>query len=265
MVVPRLSYSDAVMRVEASDIPSLVSLHYAGKSEGPVFEFGFDMNEFAVESENLEFSHPAMNICRTVVLDYFRDIEKRVRPDRRVFCFEAVSLSAGDHHFLSQICLSMGFPVSESARYLSGENMDFQDNFPELGLFRDIVFLFHLMTQPSSDSLPEVRRWKPVHAALKWKIKTNNEKKVSFSVHGFGRSLSWKPRKKRVRRNSIFSGIFGTSNPRRPPSAADPKNLVGKNVETEDDILHLQKLPTFEGKNQAQMPMERARCFTGVC
>ena len=83
----------------------------------------------------------------------------------------------------------MGFP-SEGPRYLSGENMDFQDNFPELGLFRDIVFLFHLMTQPSGNSLPEIRRWKPVDAALKWKINVDNENRlvcyswIRRSLHG---------------------------------------------------------------------------------
>ena len=130
--------------------------------------------------------------------------------------------------------------------YLSGENLELLDNFPELGLFRDIIFLFHLMTQPSSDALPEVKRWKPVDVALSWRVKKNTNEKVVFTVTGFGRPLSWEPRERRNRSNtSIFSGFFGVSRPRAPPSSADPKNIIGKKVETEDDILHVLELPNF--------------------
>ena len=58
--------TDAVIRKKACDIPSM-PLHYNADAEGPIKIFGFDMNEFAIESENLEFSEPSMNIARTMV------------------------------------------------------------------------------------------------------------------------------------------------------------------------------------------------------
>jgi hypothetical protein len=240
--------TDAVMRIKACDIPSILSLHYSGDAEGPVARFGFNMNEFAIESENLEFSDPSMNIARTMVLDYFNGIDKSVSSNHRIFNFEKLTLSCGDQALLSQVCLATGFPLNSTVlpMYLSGENLELLDNFPELALFRDIVFLFHLMTQPSSDALPEVKRWKPVDAALSWKVKKNTNDKVVFTVMGFGRPLSWEPRESRNRsQSSVFSGFFGISRPRAPPSSADPKNIIGKNVETEDDILHVLELPTF--------------------
>ena len=60
------------------------------------------MNEFAVESENLEFSEPSMNIARTMVLDYFSGIEKCVTQDHRIFNFEKLTLSNGDQALLSK-------------------------------------------------------------------------------------------------------------------------------------------------------------------
>jgi hypothetical protein len=36
----------------------------------------------------------------------------------------------------------MGFPRDDLPSYLSGENTLILDNFPELGFFRDIVYLF---------------------------------------------------------------------------------------------------------------------------
>lgn len=38
--------------------------------------------------------------------------------------------------------VQMGFPRDDLASYLSGENPLVLDNFPELGFFRDIVYLF---------------------------------------------------------------------------------------------------------------------------
>ena len=106
--------TDAVMRKKACDIPSILSLHYSGDAEGPISRFGFDMNEFAVESENLEFSEPSMNIARTMVLDYFSGIEKCVTQDHRIFNFEKLTLSNGDQALLSQVCLATGFPLNST-------------------------------------------------------------------------------------------------------------------------------------------------------
>ena len=102
--------TDAVIRKKACDIPSMLSLHYNADAEGPIKMFGFDMNEFAIESENLEFSEPSMNIARTMVLDYFNGINKVVDEDHLIFNFTKLTLGNGDKAWLSQVCLAMGFP-----------------------------------------------------------------------------------------------------------------------------------------------------------
>ena len=101
------------------------------------------MNEFAIESENLEFSEPSMNIARTMVLDYFNGINMVVDEDHFIFNFAKLTLGNGDKAWLSQVCLAMGFPLSSTLVpvYLSGENLELMDNFPELH-FAILYFCF---------------------------------------------------------------------------------------------------------------------------
>jgi hypothetical protein len=42
----------------------------------------------------------------------------------------------------------MGFPRDDLASYLSGATPLVLDNFPELGFFRDIVYLFKVKAKP---------------------------------------------------------------------------------------------------------------------
>lgn len=42
----------------------------------------------------------------------------------------------------------MGFPRDDLASYLSGATPLVLDNFPELGFFRDIVYLFKVKPKP---------------------------------------------------------------------------------------------------------------------
>ena len=78
------------------------------------------------------------------------------------------------------------------------------DNFPELGLFRDIAFLFHLMTQPSSDALPEVKRWKPVDVALSWKVKKIQVRRL-FSKSLVSTPIIMGSKEKETDHNRLFS------------------------------------------------------------
>ena len=64
--------ADAVLRIVAEDIPSQLSLHYSGRTPGPVHPFGFEIGTFARESEYLIFSSPEMHTARCQVLDYFK-------------------------------------------------------------------------------------------------------------------------------------------------------------------------------------------------
>jgi hypothetical protein len=118
---------------------------------------------------------------------------------------------------------------------------------------------------PTSDALPEIRAWMPTDAQLTWTYKRKTEKVKNslgqtkevevrfFVVNAFERKLKTNykgPRDAATAPKSILQKIqelFSTGHPRAPPSGANPSNLVGKQVETEDDILHIKKLPDFNG------------------
>ena len=79
-------------------------------------------------------------------------------------------------------------------------------------------------------------------------------------IHGFSRKLEVVPWKegdsgdKGTGWRSAMGGGFlatifggGDTRPRCPPSGGNPSNLAGKRVDTEEDVLHLTNLPTFDG------------------
>ena len=51
----------------------------------------------------------------------------------------------------------MGFSRDEPWLYLSGDNPELLDVYPELGYLRDIVYLLKAFMAPTSDALPEVK------------------------------------------------------------------------------------------------------------
>lgn len=66
------------------------------------------------------------------------------------------SAHASIHLLSSQICLHMGFSRHEPWLYLSGDNPELLDVYPEIGYLRDIVYLLKAFMAPTSDALPEV-------------------------------------------------------------------------------------------------------------
>lgn len=50
----------------------------------------------------------------------------------------------------------MGFSRTQPWFYLSGDNPELLDVYPELGYLRDIVYLLKAFMAPTSDALPEV-------------------------------------------------------------------------------------------------------------
>ena len=178
--------TDCVLRTRACDIPSLLSLHYSGQAEGPVHPFGFDAGYFRLESDNAKLADPYLQVVRSQCLDYFTQLRNSLRDQNIIFRFEAsMEFGAGERALLDQLCLQMGFPRDDLPAFLSGENPLVLDNFPELGFFRDIVYLFKALLAPSSDALPELRPWRARDAALSWAYRPAG----GFSVRGFGAKL----------------------------------------------------------------------------
>mmetsp|Transcript_14534 Transcript_14534/g.21938 ORF Transcript_14534/g.21938 Transcript_14534/m.21938 type:complete len:1946 (+) Transcript_14534:90-5927(+) len=285
--------SDAVLRRTACDVPSWVSRHYNGDADGPTRPYGFDLGLYDVESQFSAFIEPHLCVARTAVLDYFASIGRVVNSrDRMLFAFERAALiGSAEHQLLSQLCLQTGFPVLEQPEvYLTGERPELLDCYPELGLFRDIVFTFKALQAPTSDGLPPVRAWRPEDAALFWSSRPNNPKPkdkrppnykvpqrtlVVKAFSGYTLAIQYDDvvekdsqkkgvvdgavalaEEKRVTKRSTwrhFLDIVGLGRlPRAPPSKADPSVLIGQKVQTEEDILFVRHLPDFDGQLNAR-------------
>ena len=254
------SVCDAALRKIATDVPSQSALHYSGKAKGPVFPFGFDMGNFAEESEFLKFSTPEAAAARTQVLDYFHQMKKTVPEDHLLFRFDKGNeCCAADKVFIDQLCLQMGFQRGCELQFITGANQNLLDHYPEIGFFRDIVFMFKLVMVPTSDKLPELRPWTPEEAALSWGIDGENNYVVSSfggrkldAGQGLETSVEEAQLRQAIPRRNLFTrllrfvGIEGKKS-RSTPSQANPSILLGERVETEDDILHIRNLPDFDG------------------
>ena len=254
--------TDAAIRKIALDTPSQVSLHYSGKALGPVKPFGFEMGNFAEESEFLKFTTPEMACGRAQVLDYFHNMKKVVRQDHMMFRFDLSNdCTDGDKVFIDQVCLQMGFVRGMEKEYLSGYNRNMLDHYPEIGYFRDIVFMFKLVMVPTNDKLPELRPWSPEECALQWSVGKDPEAN-NYRVYGFKRELDCiqiteksveeRQLEAAIPQRGIFhklSRLLGAKKAisRANPSASNPSVLLNERVDTEDDILHIRKLPDFDG------------------
>lgn len=260
--------ADSLMRKIASDIPSHYSLHYAGKAPGPIKPFGFEMGKFAIESEFLQFNTPETAAARTQILDYFTHVKKAVDVEHMLFRFERMNeCSTGDLQFINQLSLYSGFDTQFAGEYITGERPEILENYPEVGYFRDIVFLFKLVMVPSSDSLPEVRPWDIIDGSLRWSVKNN-----VYSVYGFKRKLEClypdiddddSVISQKLPSRGLFSRLWRfiglTAKPRTLPSKANPSILAGEQIDTEDDVLHIRTLPSFDdtmGARDAELMLQ---------
>jgi len=257
--------ADATLRLRVDDAPSAFIQHYAGYAEGPITPFGFEIGPFAVEAEYLRFHCPERTSRLTQILDYFHSLKKTISKDHMIYRWEdesagGMSFGVGEARLIDQVCLQMGInrdAPEHLAKFHTGELREFADSYPEMRSLRDILFMFKLLMAPTSDALPELARWKPIDAALDWSV-TNREGSFDLTVRAFGRQLSIPPWKEPVDeggkkrtgwRNVFGGGFFARSTDRRPrcpPSGANPSNLAGTRIDTEEDVLHLPNVPTFD-------------------
>ena len=269
--------TDATLRMKPCDFPSVFCEHYDGVNEGPTTLFGFDTGPFAVEAEYLRFHCPERMTKLTKVLDYFHSLTESVQSSHTLFRWEddqqGMTFGPGEARLLDQVALAIGYERSPDAlsNYFSCENRDMADHYPELVALRDSVFMFKALMAPTSDSLPDLRRWTFQDSQLNWKIERDERSGAyNLNVTAFDRQMRVAPwarelrmvadkdvdpktgKKKRIYGfRSVFGGGFlaksvGDKRPRCPPSGGNPSNLVGMRIDTEEDVLHLQTLPTFD-------------------
>jgi hypothetical protein len=264
--------ADAVLRSEAVDVPSMLALHYSGRAPGPVQPFAFDlMGDFEVFSAAMLFVDPKYCVARTQVLEYFSQLRATVPADHLVFAFDKeMRLGDADKLLMGQLTAQLGFSYTEKwGKYFTGEEPEVVENYPELAVFRDIVYMFKVMMAPTSDSLPKVKRWLPEDARLEWTFEDEgkqndlNKSMVGrFKAEAFGMEM-FKPGTWTSNITSgvssaftsiagFFGGGGGGDDKRLPHSGADPSVVLGEKVSTEDDVLHVEKMPDFGGRVSAQ-------------
>ena len=256
--------SDVVIRQRASDHPSLLCLHINGDPPPtPRFFFrpySFQMGPFAAQSQYMKFTTPELCVVRTKILDYFSAQDATIASDHIIFDFEQSNALGNLESLLQQICWEIGFPETNLGMYVSGEQRAILDNYPEFEYYRDAVFMFKYMMSPTSDALPEIRAWMPEDATMTWKYKSDS----GFVVKAFNRTLKClipelvenlaQRKKNREKEETGFMSYLRKNylTFKSSVSDSDPSILLGKQIDLEEDVLHIRDLPPFEKRISAR-------------
>lgn len=259
--------ADVLIRTAACDAPSQLCLHMSAMAPAtPRFflqPFGLNIASFQLQSGRFHFSTPELTTARTRVLDYFGEVGKQIKPDHTIFAFEKTMTVGSTPAMLEQLCWAVGFPPTNLALYISGEQTAVLDHYPELAYYRDIVFMFKYMMTPTAEALPASKAWKDTDAVLKWKYDKASE---AFVVTGFDDKVlkcfehdesdsvtgSWQTQdagsfemNKQYEKHGWFRGLFGSKTARAPPPAASASALCGQPIFDEEDVLHIKNLPNL--------------------
>jgi hypothetical protein len=291
--------ADTLMRCVASDVPSRMCLHFAGvaqvSSTAPftVSPYGFDIQTtFVEQSQVMQFTDPNMVVRRTQVLDYFHQQKAWLKPDHILFDWEKSTEGGGRdgqalHSLLKQMCYDQGFPQSDLSHYLSGEQTEILDFYPEFQAYRDIIFYFKYMMSPTQESFPDGNRlYMHKDARLQWAYKGPGTGFMVLAFDGLllrclDEDLAAKAaqeaedaKAQRVASGGFLKSIFAyffTKQNRAPPSAADPSALLGEVktvVKSEDDVSHHKHIGrnwrVEDGRANAKY-MQTSLCSLCIC
>ena len=219
----------------------------------------------------MRLHNPQLTMALLHVSEYFQRIEETVPPsneflrmygdtdtishksDQSEESKRFIQVCSGDFKLLTQIAAHKGLvhdlTQSELSAYLTGEDSLVVDMVPELAIIRDVVFILKLLLNPHHDCVPMSEKMRFSDTGLKWSHSNISRLEVS----GFARKTllcirpAWSKGENCGGGYRFWSFLRGKSQPRCPPSAANPSVLAGEHVETEDDILHLKSVPTFDG------------------
>ena len=102
-----------------------------------------------------------------------------------IFRFEKTSqCTNNDRRFVDQLCLQTGFTRGVEDAFITGDTSTLLDNYPNIAVMRDVLFMLKLAMLPAAASLPEERGWDPMDATLKWTAVGGG-----YKVKGFDRLL----------------------------------------------------------------------------
>ena len=274
--------ADSVMRRRASDIPSVVSAHLLGENvRGDVehVPYGIGTSSFAEQSETCEVHTPELNVARSSVLDYFSAQTKAVK----IFSFEKGNKpQKSTTEFLQAVARERVYAVPDSMahRLLDNNGYSIDRNFgsscfalhkncPEFGPWRDVCFYVKFFLNPDKNAFPapKLYTYRANEAALHWDF----DEQIGEYIVGAKYDSPWPCSAKKLfqlscipqptkpkHAHSTASKKDSQPGTLRYPSGCDVTLIVDDfvnqgedhpvsvNVKTEDDILHLRNLPTFD-------------------
>ena len=266
--------TDCIGRICATDTPSLLSLHFSGnvpickgsKIMAPVQPYCLAHDDFVSKTDDILLFWPEMTNTRTLILDYWKYMEKNIKPDHIIFGFRDCIVTEAEHGFINQLSLSSGHgaiggPSMLQALTGTGSEAWLVTVCPEFRYLRDVTFRTIMLFSHLQNSLPSSDKYLNTHAILHWKdvrgavdkygeLKPGQRHKIR--VTGFkGVDLSPcmtspKAHAKRNILNRFYDKIVGDKTRLRNESPASMAVLLGENVKCEEDVLFCEKLPDFK-------------------
>ena len=256
--------ADSILRRKAFDHPSEVCSHLMGQTRSGrqlgISGFGLDVKTFAEQSETLEVHAPELNFARAAVLDYFQSPSQRLLTKFMTWGKE-YKLTPGRPlmEYLRNVCRELG--IKEALPYnllIDGVPMYSRLflNYSELHCYRDINFFWQHLLNPDIKSFlnycgvkgkNEIRRLKRMQSQLVWRWDRN-----SYVVQIHGRNIFCAPapnQKSKDGKKLTFTHRF--------PSTAKPSFYTKEEVNTEDDIIYLPNLPSFEDEVKSALGMTK--------
>ncbi|CAE7888120.1 unnamed protein product [Symbiodinium microadriaticum] len=222
-----------------------------------------DPNTFLVQSETIETAAPELNLARTAICAYFCEVlnhhEIKKLKDETLFDWDTygwmmyVEREKGLERVVKQMCakhlLETGKDWGKLVAGNQSENAYLVRTWPEFAALRDIIFFWKYFMCTDLRVFPDTSSWSLQAAYLTWNVANESEvfgpptnRGAIFQVSAFGHDHVLKTNEPNYRPKPSASG-------HRYPSAALASKYTGRAVvRTEDDLLYLRSLPTFEDR-----------------
>ena len=293
-----VAIADRLLRIDPADVSSPVSSTYSGQHDadsvyGPSLNNGSDVSLAALTAGS-ECYEPAVAVARGRVLDYFNSWEQRVK--KRLFPFPNSARQQTTQHtddeptlqFVRDVCQAAGVVIEKRgsgskelseveavsrALYTDRDGMYgfshagqlpwLSKAHPELGHFRDLMFLFKLSLVPMRTTcrVAPLRRWteQELRVLWSWHAMPMSSGLVFIFGKAFDRRgvLAIQSRRAKspasaatfiARQTQAASrgpfGFFAIPGLSLPPPPAAPSASSGV---TEEDVIHCPSLPLFDG------------------
>ncbi|CAJ1341409.1 unnamed protein product [Effrenium voratum] len=247
--------------VGAEEGPSALTEAMNGKlGQRPV---AVDPNTFLVQSETIETAAPELNLARTAICAYFCEVmshyEIKKLKDETMFDWDTygwmmyVEREKGLERVVKQMCakhlLETGKDWGKLVAGHQSENAYLVRTWPEFAALRDIIFFWKYFLCTDLRVFPDTSNWPLQAAYLAWNVANESEvfgpptnRGAIFQVSAFGQDHVLKTNEPNYRPKPSASG-------HRYASAALASKYTGRAVvRTEDDLLYLRSLPTFEDR-----------------